>query len=61
MGLLYLFIRSFISGLYCGYIFKKQDILYAGSSEKFKLGYIFFTVEQNLNQLQVVLVYHLCI
>ena len=37
MGLLYHFIRSFMSGLYCGYVFLKQDFLYAGSSEKSKL------------------------
>ena len=37
MRLLYHFIRSFMSGLYCGYVFLKQDFLYAGSSEKSKL------------------------
>jgi len=46
MGLLYLIIRSFMSGLYCGCMFKNK---------------IFYTLEQNLNQLQALLVYHLCI
>jgi len=42
-------------------MFKKQEFFYAGSSEKFKLEYIFFSVEQNLNKLHTLLVYHLFI
>jgi len=61
MELLYLFIKSFVSGLHCGCMFLKKDFLYAGKSEKFKPGYISITVERNFNQLQALLVYDLCI
>jgi len=39
----------------------KQDFQHKGSSEKFILGNIFYSLEHNLNELQALFVYHICI
>jgi hypothetical protein len=50
-----------MSGLYTGCMILKQDFMYSGNSENFNLGNIFFALGKNLNQLQELFVYHLCI